>query len=71
VIVCINDDGPSIDPTILTKLFEKFATKSDKGIGLGVFISKTIIKVHNGRIWAENNAEGKGATFYFSLPLSK
>jgi signal transduction histidine kinase len=70
VIVCINDDGPSIDPTILTKLFEKFATKSDKGIGLGVFISKTIIKVHNGRIWAENNPDGRGAAFSFSLPIN-
>ena len=70
VIVCINDDGPGIDPTILTKLFEKFATKSDKGIGLGLFISKTIIEAHNGRIWAENNPEGRGAAFSFSLPIN-
>jgi signal transduction histidine kinase len=70
VIVCINDDGPGIDPTILTKLFEKFATKSDKGIGLGLFISKTIIEAHYGRIWAENNPEGRGAAFSFSLPIN-
>ena len=69
VIVCINDDGPGIDPTILPKLFEKFATKSDKGIGLGLFISKTIIEAHNGRIWAENNPDGNGAAFSFSLPI--
>ena len=70
VIVCINDDGPGIDPTILPKLFEKFATKSDKGIGLGLFISKTIIEAHNGRIWAENNPDGSGAAFSFSLPIN-
>jgi two-component system, OmpR family, sensor histidine kinase VicK len=54
----------------LTKLFEKYATKSDKGIGLGLFISKTIIEAHNGRIWAENNPEGRGAAFSFSLPIN-
>jgi two-component system, OmpR family, sensor histidine kinase VicK len=70
VIVCISDDGPGIDPTILPKLFEKFATKSDKGIGLGLFISKTIIEAHNGRIWAENNPESGGAAFSFSLPIN-
>ncbi|CAN5477851.1 hypothetical protein BH18THE2_BH18THE2_35370 [soil metagenome] len=70
VIVCINDDGPGIDPTILPRLFEKFATKSDKGIGLGLFISKTIIEAHNGRIWAENNPDGRGASFSFSLPIN-
>jgi two-component system, OmpR family, sensor histidine kinase VicK len=70
VIVCISDDGPGIDPTILPKLFKKFATKSDKGIGLGLFISKTIIEAHNGRIWAENNPDGRGATFSFSLPIN-
>jgi signal transduction histidine kinase len=70
VIVCINDNGPGIDPAILPRLFEKFATKSDKGIGLGLFISKTIIEAHNGRIWAENNPDGRGAAFSFSLPIT-
>ena len=54
-------------PTILTKLFEKFATKSDKGIGLGLFISKTIIEAHNGRIWAENNPEGRRSLHFHSV----
>jgi two-component system, OmpR family, sensor histidine kinase VicK len=54
----------------LPRLFTKFATKSDKGtgIGLGLFISKNIVEAHGGRIWAENNPNGKGATFAFSLP---
>ncbi len=58
-------------PEILPKLFTKFATKSksesETGTGLGLFISKSIVEGHGGKIWAENNADGKGATFYFSL----
>jgi DNA-binding transcriptional ArsR family regulator len=42
-----------------------------QGTGLGLFISKSIVEAHGGKIWAENNSNGKGATFYFSLPLSK
>jgi signal transduction histidine kinase len=52
----------------LPRLFEKFATNSDQGTGLGLYLSKGIIEAHNGRIWAENNPDGKGATFTFTLP---
>jgi signal transduction histidine kinase len=70
--VSIKDNGQGIDPSIMSRLFEKFATKSDKstGLGLGLFISKSIIESHGGKIWAENNPDGKGATFTFSIPLS-
>lgn len=68
VIVSIRDTGSGIDPEIYPKLFSKFITKSDKGTGLGLFISKSIIESHGGRIWAENNQNGPGAAFYFSLP---
>jgi signal transduction histidine kinase len=71
VVVSIKDTGCGIDPEILPRLFSKFATKSDTGgTGLGLFISKSIIEAHGGRIWAENNQNGKGATFAFALPAS-
>jgi two-component system, OmpR family, sensor histidine kinase VicK len=54
----------------MPRLFSKFATKSFIGTGLGLFLSKKIIEAHGGRIWAENNPFGKGATFAFTLPLS-
>jgi signal transduction histidine kinase len=49
-------------------LFQKFATKSYQGTGLGLYISKSIIEAHGGKMWAENNADVKGAVFYFTLP---
>ena len=55
---------------MLPRLFTKFATKSYMGTGLGLFISKSIVEAHGGRMWAENNSDGKGATFIFTLPLS-
>jgi signal transduction histidine kinase len=70
VIVRIRDTGVGIHPEILSRLFTKFATRSDRGTGLGLFISKGIVEAHGGRIWAENNLDGKGATFSFTLPLS-
>jgi len=71
VIINIKDRGTGIDPDITDKLFTKFATKSDSGTGLGLYISKGIVEAYGGRIWAENNSDGKGgATFSFSLPIS-
>jgi two-component system sensor histidine kinase VicK len=70
VVVRIRDTGSGISPEIYPKLFTKFATKSEKGTGLGLFISKSIIEAHGGRIWAQNNMDDKGATFTFTLPLA-
>src|SRR5207248_5220314 len=69
VMISIKDTGRGIDPDILPRLFEKFASKSFQGTGLGLFISKTIVEAHGGKIWAQNNADGKGATFSFTLPI--
>ena len=52
----------------MPRLFTKFASKSDSGTGLGLYLCKTIIESHGGRIWAENNKDGRGATFTFTLP---
>jgi signal transduction histidine kinase len=71
VIVSIKDEGPGIDPSIMPRLFTKFASKSEKGTGLGLFISKSIIEAHGGKMRAENNADGKGATFAFTLSIQK
>jgi two-component system sensor histidine kinase VicK len=68
--ISVKDSGEGIHPVIMPRLFTKFATKSDTGTGLGLFISKSIIEAHGGKIWAQNNADGKGATFSLSLPLS-
>jgi len=72
--ISIKDTGQGIDTEIFPRLFLKFAAKSETGTGLGLFISKSIVEAHGGKIWAENNdsSDGKkGATFTFSIPLSK
>jgi len=71
VIVYVKDTGQGIAPEILPKLFTKFTSKSEKGTGLGLFISKSIVESHGGTIWAENNRHSKGATFTINLPLIK
>jgi signal transduction histidine kinase len=69
VVVSVKDTGPGIDSEIMPRLFTKFTSKSQTGTGLGLFISKSIIEAHGGRIWAENNKDRKGATVTFRLPL--
>jgi signal transduction histidine kinase len=69
LMIAVTDDGTGIDPVIMPRLFTKFATRSNIGTGLGLYISKNIVEAHGGRIWAENNPDGKGATFRFTLPL--
>ena len=75
ILVSIKDTGTGIHPEVLPKLFTRFATKSPiAGTGLGLFISKSIIEMHGGKIWATNNKEkdkGVGSTFTFSLPVKK
>jgi two-component system sensor histidine kinase VicK len=68
-IISVCDSGSGVDSEIMPRLFTKFSSKSFSGTGLGLYISKNIIEAHGGRIWAENNKDGKGATFSFTLPI--
>ena len=70
VFVTVKDTGQGIHRDILPRLFSKFASKSFQGTGLALFISKNIVEAHGGKIWAENNSDGRGATFTFSLPTN-
>jgi signal transduction histidine kinase len=69
-IVSIKDTGVGIAREIYPNLFTKFTTTTEKGTGLGLFIAKNIVEAHGGKIWAENNSDGGGAMFTFSLPTS-
>jgi two-component system, OmpR family, sensor histidine kinase VicK len=71
IAIIVKDPGAGIDNDVIPRLFTKFATRSDVGTGLGLYISKNIIEAHGGRMWAANNPDGKGATFGFSLPLTQ
>jgi signal transduction histidine kinase len=71
IVISIKDRGTAIGPEIQDELFSIFVTKSGTGSGLGLFISKGIVEAHGGKIWAENKADGKGATFSFTLPISE
>jgi signal transduction histidine kinase len=68
-VVTIKDSGPGIDREIIPHLFSKFKTKSEKGLGLGLYISKNIVEAHHGKIEAYNNPNSEGATFVVTLPL--
>jgi signal transduction histidine kinase len=70
-IVSIKDTGNGISKEVLPKLFSKFTTSdSSSGTGLGLYICKNIIQAHGGKIWAENDPDGKGAIFRFTLPIA-
>jgi signal transduction histidine kinase len=70
ITLSVKDEGSGISPDITPRLFSKFATASEKGTGLGLYISKKIVEAHGGKIWAENNKDGEGATFAFTIPMS-
>lgn len=71
VLVKIKDTGTGVDPSIKDRLFQRFASQSVKGTGLGLYLSKKIIEAHDGRIWAGSNTDGsQGSTFTFSLPVA-
>ena len=69
VIIQVQDPGIGIDPEIKDRLFEKFATKSTGGTGLGLYLSKKIIEAHGGRIWCKDNEQRRGTVSGFTIPL--
>ncbi len=71
IVLSVRDWGVGIDKEILPMLFTKFASKSKKGTGLGLYICKNIVEAHGGRIWGENNVGSAGATFSFTLPIKQ
>ena len=66
--VSLADDGPGIDPDLLPRLFESFATTKPEGLGLGLYISRNIVEQHGGRIEVETQP-GRGTTFSVWLPM--
>lgn len=72
-LVSISDRGIGVSPDFFDHIFERFyrvrntASRQYSGIGMGLFIAKTIVEAHGGRIWLTSNP-GKGSTFYFTLP---
>jgi len=68
VRVTVRDAGVGLPPELLGSLFDAFYTTKDGGMGVGLFVSRSIVERHQGRLWAEPNASGHGATFAFSIP---
>jgi len=71
IVVSEKDEGVGMDAEMLTRLFTKFVSKSEIGTGLGLFICKGIVEAHGGKICAENNPDGRGATFTFTIPVKQ
>src|SRR5204862_4693810 len=71
VLVRVADTGAGIDQSILPMLFSRFVAKSRSGTGLGLYISKSIVEEHGGRIWVERSEPGKGASFAFEIPVKR
>ena len=63
----VRDAGVGVDPQSVNRLFDAFHTTKSGGMGIGLFISRSIVERHGGRLWAESN-DGPGATFSLSIP---
>ena len=78
IITHVKDTGRGIKPEDMEKLFKKFnmlggnylTKQTGQGTGLGLYLSKSLIELHKGRIWVESEGEGKGSIFSFALPVN-
>ena len=70
MLISVSDSGPGIPEEALSRIFEPFwqVEKTRSGMGLGLFIAKTLVVSHGGRMWVQSTA-GQGTTFYFTLPV--
>lgn len=68
--VSVKDNGQGIEPENLSRIFDSFFTTKPDGMGIGLSMARSIVQMHSGRLWAENNRDGKGTTFHFSLPVA-
>ena len=67
VLLSVKDAGVGFDPQTADRLFETFYTTKIDGMGVGLYVSRSIIESHQGRLWATLN-NGPGATFSFFIP---
>jgi PAS domain S-box-containing protein len=70
VEVKVKDTGQGIEPENLSRVFESFFTTKPDGMGMGLSLARSIVQLHSGRLWAENNRDGKGSTFCVILPIA-
>jgi signal transduction histidine kinase len=68
--VSVKDNGRGIEPENLSRIFDSFFTTKPEGMGIGLSMARSIVQMHSGRLWAENNRDDKGTTFRFTLPVS-
>ena len=68
VVIAVKDSGPGVAETERDLIFEPFFRGDSSGMGLGLAIAKSVVELHNGRIWVENNTDGPGSTFFVALP---
>ncbi len=67
---CVSDSGTGLSQKAINEIFQPFYSTKATGLGMGLAISRTIIEAHGGKLWAESNP-GAGASFHFTLPVTK